>query len=161
MAIYSVYSALRTTFMLYDNELLGPRTGVQREFAWGGEAAGCNNFSHKTAGNSRAVDLSFHMLASYWRAGGLKRFFAVNVKEIEKRCDEVFKTLIEPVLEKEGTYLTFHGIENDNCAVISLDGDALTDEGMLRDRDMPDQILRVLQVKVPEVQRIRHKFIME
>lgn len=101
------------------------------------------------------------MLSSVSRIGGFLRFFSADIKAIEDKCNELFRTLIEPALEKEGIFLTFHGIEEGDRAVISLEGDALDEAGELRYREMPSHILDFLQERVPEVQRIRHKSLLE
>ena len=81
-------------------------------------------------------------------------------RTIEERCDEVFRKLIEPVLEAEGTDVIFHGI-HDDCAVITLDGNASTVTADLDDKDLPKEILEILQEHVPEVKAIRQKQIWE
>lgn len=92
---------------------------------------------------------------------GLGRQFATAVKRtIEERCDEIFRKVIEPVLEAEGTDVIFHGLQDD-CAVITLDGNASTVTADLDDKDLPKEILEILQEHVPEVKAIRQKQIWE
>lgn len=88
------------------------------------------------------------------------RFFAGAVKTLEERCDEVFRKVIEPVLEAEGTDVIFHGLQDD-CAVITLDGNASTVTKLLDDKDLPKEILEIIQQHVPEVKAIRQKQIWE
>lgn len=91
----------------------------------------------------------------------LSRFLASSLKEIESKCDELFRKVIDPALAKENIVVAFHGIEDGDTAVITLDGDAIDCLGGLRDKYLPDQILEVLNTCVPEVTRIRHKMQLE
>ena len=86
-------------------------------------------------------------------------FFADAGKCIDERCDEVFRTIIDPVLEKEGTEVIFHGVKDD-CAIIEINGNAatVTEEW---DQTLSDEILEILQKHVPEVKYIRRKLLFE
>jgi Fe-S cluster biogenesis protein NfuA len=102
------------------------------------------------------------MLATIGRSAGfLSRFFTAAVqKTVDQRCEEVFQTIIRPVLLAEGSDVTFHGVK-DECAIITLYGMADTIRAETADDSLPEEILEVLQVKVPEIKYIRKKHISE
>jgi Fe-S cluster biogenesis protein NfuA len=91
-----------------------------------------------------------------WLARGLTE---IAKKGIEQRCDEIFETVIRPILIQEGSDVIFHGIKDD-CAIISLHGNAETVRAE-HDDSLPEEILEVLKAKVPEVKYIRKKFLFE
>lgn len=94
------------------------------------------------------------------RSGVRPGFFArLFSKTIDERCDEIFRTKIDPVVEAQGTEVLFHGVQ-DGCAVITITGNAETVTAE-RDQKLPEEILAILQQEVPEVKEIRRKQIWE
>jgi Fe-S cluster biogenesis protein NfuA len=89
------------------------------------------------------------------------RFFAQAVqKSIEDRCEELFETIIRPVLIEEGSDVVFHGVKDD-CVIISVQGMADTIRSETYDEGLPEEILEVIQTKIPEIKYIRKKFLFE
>jgi Fe-S cluster biogenesis protein NfuA len=90
----------------------------------------------------------------------LSRFFTeAATKSIDDRCTEVFERLIRPALIKEGADVTFHGVK-DECAVVTLEGTAET-TNPFEHNGLVREILRVLQVEVPEVKYCRQRFVLQ
>ena len=108
--------------------------------------------------------LNNSLMLAHIRSGAgsiLSRFFASSLKDLELKCDDLFRKVIDPALAKENIVCAFHGIEDGDTAVITLDGDAIDCLGGLRDKYLPDQILGALNTCVPEVTRIRVKMQLE
>jgi Fe-S cluster biogenesis protein NfuA len=88
------------------------------------------------------------------------RFFATAVAaSIDDRCADVFDKMIRPALMKEGADVTFHGVK-DECVVVTLEGTAET-SNPFEHNGLIQEILQVLQTKVPEVKYIRQRFILQ
>jgi Fe-S cluster biogenesis protein NfuA len=102
------------------------------------------------------------MLASVTRRSfSFGRFFTQAVqKSVDDRCEELFEKVIRPVLIEEGSDVLFHGVK-DGCAIITIQGMAETIRSETTDESLPEEILAVLQTKVPEVKYIRKKFLFE
>ncbi|KAK8846310.1 hypothetical protein M9Y10_020318 [Tritrichomonas musculus] len=87
--------------------------------------------------------------------GFFSRFFALSNEELVKECDKIVEKIIRPTLQKEGSDIIFHGIE-DGCAVISLEGEASICD-CEKCSAIPTEVLQLFQHFYPEITTIRKK----
>ena len=87
--------------------------------------------------------------------GIFARFFALTNEQLVKECDEIIDKVVRPTLQKDGSDIIFHGIE-DGCAIISLEGEAAICD-CEKCTSIPAEVLQLFQHYYPEITTIRRK----
>ncbi|OHT16311.1 NifU-like domain containing protein [Tritrichomonas foetus] len=87
----------------------------------------------------------------------MSRFFGKQpIENVIKECDEIIEKVIRPVLQRDGSDVVFHTIQ-DGCAVITLEGEAAICD-CEKCTAIPEEILQVFQQYFPDdITAIRRK----